>query len=71
MQIALRLFLALAALVAGNMLIPDGGAVDALSAQDQGSDLRLFGGTALIILGAVVFARALVNAINARSLDKP
>lgn len=71
MGMVLRLGLAIAAIVAGNLLIPDGSVSGVAAAAEQTNDLTPFVGTALIILGAVVFARTTVTAIKDRFLTDP
>ena len=64
MPVLLRLGLAIAAIVVGNRILPADMAVETVSADL--ANLKLFGGTVLVVLGAIVVARTVVTAARAR-----
>ena len=64
MTLMLRFVIAIAAIIVGNSLIPNGDVAEVLSDKEKFYDLRMFGGTALIVAGSFTLARTIVSFVK-------
>ena len=60
----LRIVIAIVAIIVGNTLIPDGDVVEVFSDRTKFYELRMFGGTALIVAGSFTLARIIVGFVK-------
>ena len=64
MTVVLRIVIAIAAIMLGNAIIPNGDVIETFSDATKSYELKMFGGTALIVAGAFLLARTTVGALK-------
>lgn len=66
MQTILRILIAIVAIIIGNTIIPNGDVPVTFSDSAKSYELKMFGGTALIVGGAFLLARTTVGFFRSR-----